>query len=75
MFEPASIDRLVPGKDAEVQALVPSDKSLEFLELIEELRAEGVTVLLSSRTCSGNRRKADSCLIHRDSLNVIHRDF
>src|SRR5665213_3095517 len=28
-FEPASIDRLVPGKDAEVQALVtPSDKSL-----------------------------------------------
>ena len=28
-FEPATIDRLVPGKDAEVQALVtPSDKSL-----------------------------------------------
>ncbi len=28
-FEPASIERLVPGKDAEVQALVtPSDKSL-----------------------------------------------
>jgi uncharacterized membrane protein len=28
-FEPASIDRLVPGKDTEVQALVtPSDKSL-----------------------------------------------
>ncbi len=28
-FEPAGIDRLVPGKDAEVQALVtPSDKSL-----------------------------------------------
>jgi len=28
-FEPAAIDRLVPGKDAEVQALVtPSDKSL-----------------------------------------------
>ena len=28
-FEPSSIDRLVPGKDAEVQALVtPSDKSL-----------------------------------------------
>ena len=45
MFEPASIDRLVPGKDAEVQALVPSDKSLEFLESIEELGAEGVTVL------------------------------
>jgi uncharacterized membrane protein len=30
-FEPASIDRLVPGKDAEIQALVPSDKSLGFL--------------------------------------------
>ena len=29
MFEPATIDRLVPGKDAEVQALLtPSDKSL-----------------------------------------------
>jgi uncharacterized membrane protein len=28
-FDPASIDRLVPGKDAEVQALItPSDKSL-----------------------------------------------
>src|SRR5215813_12132541 len=28
-FEPATIDRLVPGKDAEVQALImPSDKSL-----------------------------------------------
>ena len=28
-FEPATIDRLVPGKDAEVQALVtPGDKSL-----------------------------------------------
>jgi uncharacterized membrane protein len=28
-FDPATIDRLVPGKDAEVQALVtPSDKSL-----------------------------------------------
>jgi uncharacterized membrane protein len=28
-FEPSTIDRLVPGKDAEVQALVtPSDKSL-----------------------------------------------
>jgi uncharacterized membrane protein len=28
-FEPATVDRLVPGKDAEVQALVtPSDKSL-----------------------------------------------
>jgi uncharacterized membrane protein len=31
MSEPASIDRLVPGKDAEIQALVPSDKSLGFL--------------------------------------------
>ena len=28
-FEPATIERLVPGKDSEVQALVtPSDKSL-----------------------------------------------
>ena len=28
-FEPATIDRIVPGKDAEVQALItPSDKSL-----------------------------------------------
>jgi uncharacterized membrane protein len=28
-FDPATIDRLVPGKDAEVQALItPSDKSL-----------------------------------------------
>jgi hypothetical protein len=67
MFEPASIDRLVPGKDAEVQSLAPSDKSLEFLELIEELRAEGGIVLLSSHTCSENRREADSYLIHRDS--------